>query len=118
MQKKLLLVEDEAFQQARIKSYIQQMGYEVICCDDGREALSIMGERYEEVDIVLMDFVMPNVDGLTALKQLKQDIRTRSIPVIIMSADDIEKHVIDCEFLRKPFSREQLKLVLENYTDR
>ena len=115
MQKKLLLVEDDAFQMARIKSYIQQMGYEVICCDDGREALITASEKYREIDMVLMDFVMPNMDGLTALSRLKKDTKTRSIPVVIMSADDIKEQVIGCDFLRKPFSKDQLRFILEQY---
>jgi CheY-like chemotaxis protein len=115
MQKKLLLVEDDVLQQAKIKSYVEQMGYDVICCEDGSEALYIVNERYREIAIIVMDFFMPNVDGLTALSQLKRDGKTRAIPVIMMSADDIREYVIGCEFLRKPFSKEQLKFILDQY---
>ena len=63
------------------------MGYEVICCHDGQEALLVIKDIYREINIILMDFVMPNMDGLTALSHLKKDKKTRFIPVIIMSAD-------------------------------
>lgn len=115
MQKKLLLVEDDALQQAKIKTYVQQLGYEVICCGDGKEALITVNETYLQIAVILMDFVMPNIDGLTVLNHLKRDAKTRSIPVIMMSADDIREHVIGCEFLRKPFSKDQLKFILDQY---
>lgn len=115
MQRKLLLVEDDILQQAKIKNYIQQIGYDVICCHDGKEALLTVNERHWEINIILMDFVMPNMDGLTTLSHLKKNHQTRFIPVIIMSADDIKEHINGCEFLRKPFSKEQLKLILDQY---
>ncbi|MCE9501712.1 MAG: SpoIIE family protein phosphatase [Leptospira sp.] len=70
--------------------------------------------RYESFDIVLMDVNMPNIDGLTLLKQIKANDEFKEIPVIMLTADDNEKVLKECfdagatDFIKKPISEVEL----------
>lgn len=80
--KKILLVDDEPNFVELIKHRLQVNGYEVIAAADGKEALDIL--KKEKFDAVLLDIMMPQMDGLTALKMLrKQD---KDLPVFMLTA--------------------------------
>jgi len=97
-------------------------GYEVIVAEDGEEAVG-MAECYQP-DIILMDMMMPRLDGFGALERLKADEATADIPVVLMSAGcvwstDVER-TLDLgaeDYLKKPFPFKihDLPKVLEGY---
>src|ERR1051325_7469897 len=112
MPHKILIVDDEPFMLRLIQHHLEQAGYEMIKARNGREALEVAAR--DNPRLVIMDAMMPNMDGFTALRQLKQDPATRGIPVIMLTANPHKYSREEAEssgaaiFLTKPFSPTQL----------
>ena len=85
MPHKILIVDDEPFMLRLIQHHLENAGYEMIKARNGREAVE--AATREKPRLVVMDAMMPNMDGLSALRQLKQGVSTRSIPVIMLTAN-------------------------------
>lgn len=111
MGKRVLVVDDAAFMRMMIKDILTKNGYEVVAeANDGLQAI----EKYKEVspDLVTMDITMPEMDGITALKEIKKiDANAK---VIICSAMGQQAMVIDAiqagakDFIVKPFQQERV----------
>lgn len=115
---KILIVDDEERIRTVIKTYALNEGYEVFEANDGLEALSILEKN--TMDIVILDIMMPHLDGFTTLSKIKE---ISEVPVIMLSARAEEydklhgfKLGID-DYVTKPFSTKELmariKVVLE-----
>ena len=109
---KILIVDDEPHMLRVTEFSLRRGGYQLIIGRNGREAIEL-AER-EQPSLIIMDVLMPELDGLGALRLLKQSPKTASIPVIMLTA---RGHVMtrqDAEdsgaslFLTKPFSPNQL----------
>ncbi len=104
----LLVVDDNDVNRDMLSRRLRHQGYRVSVADDGRRALQSV--RDEPVDLVLLDVLMPEMDGYETLKQLKADPRLRDIPVIMISALDEIQSVVRCiehgaeDYLPKPFN--------------
>ena len=83
-QKTVLLVEDQIEFLALNKIYLERAGYRVITAEDGETAIS-RATRYRP-HVILMDFSVPLLDGISATTKLKTDPRTRDIPVVLLTA--------------------------------
>jgi putative two-component system response regulator len=96
-----------------MESLIVPMGHDVQCVTSGKQALEIV--RTSPPDLIILDVMMPELDGFTVCKLLKGDERTRLIPIIILSAlNEVSDKVkaLDCDaddFLSKPVNRHELK---------
>ena len=104
---KVLIVDDEAFNVEYLEQELEDSDFCIITARNGREALDRI--RSELPDLVLLDIMMPIMDGFAVLSQLKADPRLREIPVIVISAmNDLEnvvegiKHGAE-DYLPKPF---------------
>ena len=112
MLRKVLVVEDEAAIREMLAFNLGRAGYEVLSAATGVEARSSMADRYP--DVVLMDWMLPDMSGLELTRQLKRDPETREIPVIMLTArvqeDDrvagLEGGADD--YITKPFSPREL----------
>ena len=112
MQQKVLVVEDEAAIREMLAFNLGRAGYEVLSAATGVEARSSMADKYP--DVVLMDWMLPDMSGLELTRQLKRDPETREIPVIMLTArvqeDDrvagLEGGADD--YITKPFSPREL----------
>ena len=82
--KKILIVEDNEMNLELATDLLELSGYLVFCAQTAEEGLKMAGA--ELPDLVLMDISLPGMDGLEAARILKQDERTRSIPVVALSA--------------------------------
>ncbi|MDH4043769.1 MAG: protein kinase [Gemmatimonadota bacterium] len=106
-QARILVVDDEPGNRDLLQRRLERDGYAVICAGGGREALAAVGR--EAVDLVLLDMLMPDMDGLAVLQHLKGDPATRDLPVIVISALDDLHAVARCieagaeDYLPKPF---------------
>ena len=107
---KILVVDDEALLVKGIRFNLQNEGYEVITGSDGLEAVQLV--REQEPDLVVLDVMMPNMDGLTACSKIRE---FSDVPVILLTAkvDDMDKligfdHGAD-DYLTKPFNILELK---------
>jgi CheY-like chemotaxis protein len=81
--RRILLVEDDRFLRKAAETTLKQKGYAVITAADGEEALRVA--RSEPLDLILLDLIMPKLNGFQVLNALKTDAPTAHIPVIILS---------------------------------
>jgi len=81
--KKILIIDDEKQVIKLLKEYLKEKGYDVITAFDGQEGLE--KAQKEKPDMILLDIVMPKLDGVSTLKGLKESSETRAIPVIILT---------------------------------
>ena len=111
-QKTILVVEDERPIRDMLAFNLGRAGYDVEAADDGRQARSAIANRCP--DVVLMDWMLPDVSGLELTRQLKRDPRTRTIPVIMVTAlsdEDDRVTGLDAgadDYIVKPFSQREL----------
>lgn len=109
----LLVVDDNEMNRDLLSRRIQRQGHTIVTANNGREAIDKL--RSQPFDLVLLDVMMPEMNGYETLERLKQDPDLRHIPVIMISAlDDIES-VVRCiemgaeDYLFKPFNPTLLK---------
>jgi putative two-component system response regulator len=114
----ILIVDDLVENRKLLQDYTLVLGYESTTANDGEEALAKVKEA--PVDLVLLDMMMPKMGGLETLKHLKDDGKTRHIPVIMVSALDEVDKVVQCikigavDYLPKPFNPTLLKARIES----
>ena len=83
---KILCVDDEEFNLEILEKQLTKEGYKAICASSGEEAWKILQQSLGEIDIVLLDRMMPGMDGLEVLRKMKQDPQLQDIPVIMQTA--------------------------------
>ncbi len=83
---KILVVDDEKDFIDAVRSLLEERGYSIDYANDGIGALEIV--KKDIPDLILLDIVMPNMDGITLLKKLKQKNETKDIPVIMLTVKD------------------------------
>jgi CheY-like chemotaxis protein/anti-sigma regulatory factor (Ser/Thr protein kinase) len=110
----ILVVDDEPFNRDIIRHYLEDEEYEMSEADDGDKALQLLKEFPDLFDIVLLDRMMPNINGLEVLKEMKKDPELSNIPVILQTArstkEDIKEGIDQGAYfyLTKPFEEEML----------
>jgi two-component system chemotaxis response regulator CheY len=111
-----LIVDDSSVMRKIVARALQQGGVsigEILEAGNGAEALEIL--RRQRVDLVLSDINMPVMDGLEFVRQLQQVENARGIPVVMITTEGSESHVmqaISCGargYIRKPFTPDQMK---------
>src|SRR6185436_8167806 len=80
---KILIVEDEEILLTALSEELKQEGFEVVGAKDGIEGVEKTAS--EKPDLILLDLVMPKLDGIGALKQMKENETTKEIPVVILT---------------------------------
>ena len=104
---RVLVVDDDAGNRDVLSRRLQREGYATVQAAGGSEALAVMAR--ERVDVVLLDVLMPDVDGLAVLERIKADPATHDVPVIMISALDELSAIARCieagavDYLPKPF---------------
>jgi len=90
---KILIVEDDKFLSELITQKIGAEGYDVVLAMDGEKALDVA--KTEQPNLILLDLILPTIDGFAVLQQLKTMPETQNIPVIILSnlgqKEDVER---------------------------
>ena len=81
--KKILFVEDESALQTTFGNMLTKQGYEIIKAMDGKTGLELAREK--KPDLILLDLILPKMDGFGVLKGLKENEETKEIPVIILT---------------------------------
>jgi two-component system, chemotaxis family, chemotaxis protein CheY len=118
MAKRVLVVDDALIMRMRIKEIAKEAGWEIAGeAGNGEEALA----RYKELrpDLITMDIVMPKMDGVSALRQLRQECPEAR--VVMVSAVDQKEKLTECirlgvvDFIVKPFDKIRLKSFFEKY---
>ena len=111
--KKVLLVDDDMRNLFALSKILKERGMEIIKAENGKNALEIL-ELHPEIDLVLMDIMMPEMDGYEAMKQIRSQVKFKNLPVIALTAkamkDDKQK-CIDAganDYITKPIDLERL----------
>lgn len=109
MEKKILLVDDQADIRDIMKLYLNNSGFEVLEAADGQEALDILDQ--EKISLMVLDIMMPKVDGFQVIRKLGKD---RSFPIIFLSArTKVEDKILGLnlggdDYMEKPFDPSEL----------
>ena len=109
----ILVVDDNASNRGLLLRRLEREGHQVVEARSGRQALQILGT--EEIDLILLDLMMPDMNGLQVLERLKGNKRLRNIPVIMISGLQETDSVIRCigagaeDYLPKPFDQVLLR---------
>ena len=93
MAQKVLIVEDDKFLRELISRKLKEEGFDIVEAIDGEEGIKKLKE--ENPDLVLLDLILPGIDGFEVLSKAKEDSKTSSIPIIILSnlgqREEVEK---------------------------
>lgn len=119
--KHILTVDDETNIRRLLQVNLQRAGYRVTMACDGVEALESV--RQERPDLVVLDVMMPRMDGFEVLRQLRMDTTTAELPVIMLTAKAQDADVFrgwqsgaDC-YLTKPFNPHELLVFVKRVLD-
>ncbi len=116
---KILLVDDERDLLLNMQLALKSEGYEVITAESGREAVALA--RGERPDLVIMDGMMPDMDGFTACRHIKDDPATANINVIFLTAKDMTNDMVQgldsgaMDYITKPFNYDELFARLRSF---
>lgn len=114
----VLVVDDETMIRRTVKRLLNRLGYTAVLASDGEEALEIYQEQADEISFVLLDLIMPAMDGAEVMERLKQ--MDPEVPIIILSGFWKQEQVAEFRkkgavgFLRKPFTLDELAEQLES----
>jgi DNA-binding response OmpR family regulator len=119
MLKKIVYIEDDIEMTYLIKMILERRGYEIISTNNGLEGFDLVSN--EKPDLILLDLMMPDIDGWDIYHQLKSSGQTENIPVVVISAkaQPIDK-VLGLQvakvnnYIAKPFKPQELIEVIEN----
>jgi len=118
--KKILVVDDEEQLALAIKIRLQSRGYQVVTATDGRQALELAEK--EQPHLIILDVIMPVMDGYFCLRELNQRFGRGKIPVIILTARDRMKDLFELEgvadYVVKPFDHDDLLVRIERVLKR
>lgn len=116
---KVLVAEDNLINQRVVSAFLGKLGCEVVLAVNGVEAIA--AANLQDFDLVLMDWQMPEMDGLAATRVLRSQERTRILPIIALTANAFEHSENEClaagmdGFLAKPLDLMKLKNIVAQY---
>lgn len=124
--KTILIVEDEFINREILKNILCH-DYDLLTAEDGKTALEILKEKQEDISLVLLDLILPEMSGMEILGQMKSDTYLNNIPVIVLTSDKGQE--VECldlgasDFISKPYPNTNIILarihrVIELYEDR
>ena len=116
--REILVVEDDVRNVFALSSVLEEKGAKVVIARNGREALDVLGKRqvdgHNEVDLVLMDIMMPEMDGFTAMRHIRQKPEWAKLPIIALTAKAMKDDQENClqaganDYISKPLDVEKL----------
>jgi DNA-binding response OmpR family regulator len=119
---KILVVEDEVITSDLLRRYFEMVGYEVVSALTGNNAIRIAGE--EQPEVIILDIMLPDMDGYEICKQLRSNETTKRIPIIFLTQKDERRDRLDGlglgadDYITKPFDVEELRLRVHNIINR
>ena len=115
---KILIVDDEVRNRILLEDICISMGYDTLQADDGTSALAMMSQQLP--DLVLLDIMMPQMNGLEVLERISDNSKLKHMPVIVVTALDEINHAVKCiekgaiDYLPKPFNITVLSARIKN----
>lgn len=93
MSKKILIIEDDNFLQGLEATKLRKEGYDILTASNGKEAFKTIEDNNNKIDLILLDLLLPEVDGFMVLEKIRQDKNLLTIPVIVFSNLSEDKDV-------------------------
>ena len=117
MASNILIVEDDHDISKYLSMILTSEGYKVTCAENGQEALDFLNQVRALPCLILLDLMMPVMDGLKFREAQTEDSRLSKIPVVVMTAGNQEKRTqIQVEaFIQKPLDLDQLLVTIERF---
>lgn len=118
---KILVIDDEAEVVSLLQQYLENAGYEVIATQSGPVGLALAVSQ--KPDLIILDIIMPEIDGLTVLKDLRSENYTCQVPVILLTAKGRTEDILEAEKYRptdyviKPVQLSYLLGLIKKYLD-
>ncbi len=119
MSKKTLIVDDEKLILISTRIVLESVGFEIVTAASGEEAL--VTARAAKPGLILLDIMMPGIDGWETLSRLKEDPELKEIPVIIFTAREhsrgrqLAREMGAVDYFQKPFEPDELIDIVEEY---
>lgn len=115
----ILVIDDDITIRTLIKSAFSGEGFQVNTAGNGSEGLDIA--KHKDIDVVLLDWLMPDMDGIEVLAELKRDSKTMFIPVVMLTGKEDTKDFElamsrgAADYIRKPFNLSEVPAMIRNY---
>lgn len=117
IKRKILAIDDSSVNLALLRVIVKKMGHEILLADNGDEGLIIAKQQHP--DLILLDIMMPEMDGYEVCRRLKSNSQTQDIPVVFVSAKDqsedriagLELGAVD--YIAKPFNQEEMRIRID-----
>jgi len=113
---KVLIVDDSSVTRKIIKAVADELQMETEEAEDGIEALEKVSQNYKELDLILLDWNMPEMNGYDVLVELKSSDKYKNIPVMMVTTEAQKSHIVAAirmgaaNYLTKPFTVEELEI--------
>ena len=110
----IMSIDDSAATRSFAKAAVDVLGFEFVEAENGAEARKLLEEGTKKVDLILLDWNMPVMDGMTFLKWLKEESDFKDVPVTMVTTEVERAKVIEAigggakNYLMKPFTQEEL----------
>ncbi len=114
---KILVVDDDRFTRLAVEKYLKSLGHEVMTADNGFDGLELV--KTQNPDLVLLDMMMPKMDGMGFLKELREGEAASDVPVIALTAMAHKEFVVNAlkygvkDYVTKPFNPNTLLLKVQ-----
>jgi len=115
----VLVAEDDLFQRLALLDFMSTCKFNTVEAENGRIALEEMRKLTNDFDLVLLDLMMPEMNGYEVLAAMKDDPKLREIPVVVMSATDSQDSVSQClqlgalDYLVKPIRMQECRALTQ-----
>ena len=117
----VLVIDDDTMIRKLLESALTHKGFKVFCAANGLDGLDIA--KAEDIDVILLDWMMPEMDGIEVLGELKRDCKTMHIPVFMLTSKEdtkdidlaISKGAVD--YIVKPFNTFQVPDMVQKYLE-
>ena len=121
MGKKIFIAEDDPEISSLIQYTLETLGYQVQTCATGREVLDAL--RAFKPDVMLLDVMLPGVDGYSLAMQISEDVDLNQIPIVVITALDPSKIMFQrfpqvAGFITKPFNTDDLTKTIESILEK
>jgi len=121
MPKTILIVDDSAAIRKFVSLALKIKGYDIILAEDGMDALEALPSH--QIDLLITDLNMPQIDGLSLIKNIREDDEYKDLPIIILTSLTADRYIEEGikaganSFLPKPFNIEKIQNEVSKYLD-
>lgn len=122
MKKNVVIVDDDRSLRELLQIILEKEGYNVYSFNDGAEAIKNLSNNIADIDVIISDIIMPQMDGLTFLSEIKK--LDNEMPVIMITANTKLDYAVQAlnngayDYITKPFKNDELKIIIKNAIER